>query len=110
MLQELPLIVEYAAGLQPARALLPQTDYQAILTEAALSDGNWLDVLHLARHCPHETQVVVTCEHADAALWAETLNLGVYDVLAQPFYAPEVRRILTNACTPRRQEAWIAAV
>ena len=31
--------------------------------------------------------------------WAEALNLGAYDLLAQPFYEPEVRRILYNACS-----------
>ena len=101
MLQGLPLIVERAVSLQQTRARLLQNEYQVILTEAALSDGNWLDVLHLARECPYELNVLVTAPHADTGLWAEALNLGVYDVLAQPFYAPEVQRILSNACERR---------
>ena len=44
------------------------------------------------------TEVIVTDPQADARFWAEALNLGAYDLLAQPFYAPEVRRILYNAC------------
>ena len=36
---------------------------------------------------------------AAARFWAEALNLGAYDLLAQPFYEPEVRRILSNACS-----------
>lgn len=101
MLQGLPMIVEQANDLRQARARLRETEYQAVLTEAFLPDGNWLDVLHLARECPQELQVLVTSPQADAALWAEALNLGVYDVLAQPFYGPEVRRILSNACQHR---------
>jgi DNA-binding NtrC family response regulator len=99
MLQDLPVILDFAENLQQARAkLLQEADYQAILTEASLPDGKWLDALHLVRECPQSPQVVVTSPQADARLWAEALNLGVYDVLAQPFYEPEVRRILSNAC------------
>ena len=43
--------------------------------------------------------MIVTDPQADARFWAEALNLGAYDLLAQPFYEPEVRRILYNACT-----------
>jgi DNA-binding NtrC family response regulator len=102
MLHGLPLTVDEAAGLEQARAKLLQDDYQVILTEASLPDGNWLDVLHLLRDLPHETSVVVTSPQADAALWAHALNVGVYDVIAQPYYESEVRRILTNACDRRR--------
>ena len=99
MLRALPLVLDHVDGLQQARANLEQKDYDVILTEAALPDGQWLDVLHLARECPREVSVIVTDPQADAHFWAEALNLGAYDLLAQPFYEPEVRRILYNACS-----------
>lgn len=99
MLQGLPVILDYVADMQHARAKLGQKEYQAILTEAALPDGHWLDMLHLTRELPTELQVVVTSPQADASMWAEALNMGVYDVLAQPFYKPEVQRVMTNACS-----------
>jgi DNA-binding NtrC family response regulator len=99
MLHALPLALDHAETLQDARAKLQQKDYDVVLTEAALPDGQWLDVLHLARECPREMEVIVTDPHADARFWAEALNLGAYDLLAQPFYEPEVRRILYNACS-----------
>ncbi len=111
MLRALPLALDHVGGLQHARAKLRQNEYDVILTEAALPDGNWLDVLHLTRETPHETEVIVTDPHADARFWSEVLNLGAYDLLAQPFYEPEVRRILYNACSrPGMQPASIAAV
>ena len=76
-----------------------QQEYAVVLTEAALPDGKWLDVLHLVRDCPQDPEVIVTDPVADAQFWSEALNLGAYDLLAQPFYEPEVRRILSNACT-----------
>src|SRR4051812_37480475 len=96
MLQNLPLALEHVSSLQQARAMLQQEDYDVILTEANVPDGTWLDVLHLAREVPRDLEVIVTDPQADARLWAEILNLGAYDLLAQPFYAPEVRRILYN--------------
>jgi two-component system response regulator PilR (NtrC family) len=99
MLQNLPITMDNVGSLHQARTKLQQEDYNVVMTEAALPDGNWLDVLHLARESSHEFQVVVTDPHADARLWAEALNLGVYDLVAQPFYQPEVCRILYNACS-----------
>ena len=99
MLENLPLVVDHAGSLHHARTMLRQVDYDVILTESLVPDGCWRDVLHLARESPRELEVIVTDPHADARLWAEALNLGVYDLLAQPFYRPEVRRILNNACS-----------
>ena len=99
MLQQLPLVLDHASTVHQARGKLQQKEYDVVLTEAALPDGNWLDVLHLTRESPRETQVIVTDPQADARFWAEVLNLGAYDLLAQPFYEPEVRRILYNACS-----------
>ena len=104
MLQLLPMALDHAGTLEQARKQLRQGEYDILLTEAALPDGNWLDALHLARECPHDLQVIVTDPHADARLWSEALNMGAYDLLAQPFYEPEVRRILYNACSRQAPE------
>ena len=109
MLHTLPIKLEHVASLSHARTRLNQLDYDVILTEAELPDGKWLDVLHLARECPRETEVIVTDPQADASFWAEALNLGAYDLLAQPFYEPEVRRILSNACSRRAFQPQSAA-
>jgi two-component system, NtrC family, response regulator PilR len=111
MLHALPLELEHAQSLRQARIRLQQQEFDVILTEATLPDGKWLDVLHLVRECPRETEVIVTDPQADARFWAEALNLGAYDLLAQPFYEPEVRRILYNACSrPPFQTHSMAAV
>jgi DNA-binding NtrC family response regulator len=99
MLHAFPLIVDHVGTLRLARAQLRKQEYDVVLTEATLPDGNWLDVLHMVRDTPREMKVVVTDPQADAHFWSQALNLGAYDVLAQPFYEPEVRRILSDACT-----------
>ena len=111
MLHTLPLKLHHASSLLKARTRLHQHNYNVILTEAALPDGRWQDVLHLVRECPYETEVIVTDRQADACFWAEVLNLGAYDLLAQPFYEPEVRRILYNACSrPPAREHGVGAL
>jgi DNA-binding NtrC family response regulator len=111
MLRALPLALVHVEGVQQARTKLREDEYDVILTEAALPDGNWLDVLHLTRETPREVEVIVSDPHADARFWSEVLNLGAYDLLTQPFYEPEVRRILYNACSrPGTASVAMAAV
>jgi DNA-binding NtrC family response regulator len=110
MLHGLPLTLDHVECLQLARGELREADYNVILTEATLPDGNWVDALHLARECPRELDVIVTDSHADDRLWSQVLNFGAYDLIAQPFYQPEVRRILSNACSRRSGERYAVPV
>src|SRR5438270_13880115 len=111
MLRDLPIALDHTGTLQQARTKLRQQEYDLVLTEATLPDATWTDVLRMIRECPQELVVVLTDRHADARLWSEALNRGAYDVIAQPFYEPEVCRILYNACTRRHHApALMAAV
>ena len=47
---------------------------------------------------PDPPLFIVTSRLADERLWAEALNLGAWDVLAKPFEADEVIRIVSIAC------------
>lgn len=62
-----------------------------VICESSLPDGDWKDFLDKA------PRLIVTARHADDALWAEVLNLGGYDVLAQPFDEGEVSRVVGSA-------------
>lgn len=108
MLHDLPVVLDHAETVRQARGKIRRKRYKAVLTEATVSDGNWIDLLGLTRDTPTETQLIVTDLQADARFWSEALNLGAYDMLAQPFYEPEVRRILSNVCS--RQPLTRAAV
>ena len=99
MLSPLSLHFEHVADFMHAREVIQAKHYGVVLTEAALPDGTWLDVLTVARETTPPSQVIVTRAFADARFWAEALNLGAYDLIPQPFTASEVRRILANACS-----------
>ncbi len=42
-------------------------------------------------------QLVVTSRQADESLWSEVLNVGGYDVMAQPLDSNEVERVVASA-------------
>jgi len=92
-----PVEVEHVRDLEHARDKLRQEPYPVILTDADLPDGAWSDVLDLAQEVTPPPEVIVTNRCADARFWTEALSRGVFDLLAQPFYPSEVRRILANA-------------
>lgn len=97
MLGPLKIPLQHAEDLRCARQKLDYESYGAILTEARLPDGNWEDVLNLVVERSLHSAVVVTHPFADARFWADALELGAYDLLAQPFCCSEVQRILANA-------------
>ena len=97
MLKPLSIPLEQAPDLRRAKSRLDQQTYGVILTEARLPDGNWEDLLKVADKASVDSTVVVTDPFADAGFWADVLQLGGYDVLAQPFSCSEVQRIIWNA-------------
>jgi len=109
MLGSLPVPLEHVADLQRARATIQAEPYQVILTEAILPDGTWRDIVDISRRVTPAPAVIVTDASADARFWAEALNLGAYDLIAQPFAAAEVRRILSYACSRLSDKSRTAA-
>ena len=97
ILDPLPVPLDHVADLEQARHKLEVERYPVILTEADLPDGAWSDVLDLAHTVSPCPEVIVTNRFADARLWTEAMSRGVFDLLVQPFYPTEVRRILANA-------------
>jgi len=95
MLDEVSIPVVHASSLKDAASKLTAAVFGVVLTEAKLDDGDWLDLLELTRRSG--TELVVTDAWADAQFWAMAINLGAYDMLAQPFHGTEVRRVLTSA-------------
>jgi len=108
MLGSTSMLLEHVADLEHARDAILKDSYQVILTEASLPDGTWVDVLNLARQAAPDSDVIVTDSRADARFWAEVLNLGAYDLIAQPFAVAEVQRILANACSRQAPQTKVA--
>ena len=87
-----------ARNRRKALDCLKENPVQVVITETELPDWNWKMVLRdLRRMTKTPPQLVVTSRTADEYLWAEVLNVGGYDVLAQPFEADEVERVVASA-------------
>jgi DNA-binding NtrC family response regulator len=98
MLNDISIPVVHAGDLAEAATKLRSDRFGVVLSEANLEDGTWLNVLELTR--ARGIELVVTDPFADAQFWSKAINLGAYDVLAQPFHRTEVRRVLASASRP----------
>ncbi len=98
-------LIQAAGTLEEAAAVLKDSNAGVIVSGQRLPAGeSWRSVLCEARKLEPAPNVVVTDRLADAALWAEVLNLGGYDVLPQPFDPAETFRVLTSAWRSWRDE------
>ena len=80
-----------------------------LISDAELADGSWRDVLECCHHRLPGMRVVVTARTDSASLWAEVAQAGAVDLIAQPFYAPEVRRCLRTVTEFEEQEQLVEA-
>lgn len=86
-----------AAGCGDAAAVLRREEIAVVVCEQHLPDGSWRSVLEEAEAAACRPHVIVASQLADHSLWGEVLNVGGYDLLAQPFAGDEVRRVVSLA-------------
>lgn len=85
---------------ETAFRLLSAGSFPTVIADELLPDGDWRQVLMHTLSLPHPPKLIVTSRLADERLWAEVLNLGGYDLLAKPFDADEVRRVVSLTRLP----------
>ncbi len=94
--------VEHCSGLETALEALESNRFPVVLCDG---DGEWRAMLEYFRDLPDPPFLIVTSRIADERLWCEALNLGAYDVLAKPFDATEVGRVLSMACLRWKEQS-----
>ena len=97
MLRDADIEVAAADSLPRSLDRLRQQDVSIVICDRDLPGGGWKALLVAMDGIPAAPPLVVTARDADDKLWAEVLNLGGYDVLAQPLDATEVQRVLLQA-------------
>ena len=80
-----------------ALSLLQEIPIPIVICDCDISSGTWREMLDHLSLLPYPPQLIVASRLADERLWAEALNLGAWDVLAKPFDADEVIRIVDVA-------------
>src|SRR5258707_607458 len=93
----IPVTVLHSPDYKQAVTHLAASRVSVVICEASLPDGSWKDLLEYLVRIKAQSLLVVTSNVADDSLWAEVLNLGGYDVLAQPFDGEEVTRVVRSA-------------
>ena len=83
--------------LASASSVFRDVTIPIVFCECDLLPGTWREMLEHISFLPDPPLLIVTSRLADARLWAEALNLGAYDVLAKPFNATEVIRVVSLA-------------
>jgi DNA-binding NtrC family response regulator len=82
---------------ESAIATIRQHSIPVLLCGCDHQPDTWKEMLEVFAGLPHPPLLIVTSRIADERLWAEALNLGAHDVLAKPFDADEVTRVVSSA-------------
>ena len=91
-------------SLEKAKQQLDDSSISVVICNCDLPDGSWRELLSELSNRETPPRLVVTSAQADDQLWAEVLNRGGYDVLAQPFDCSEVFRVVSLAWRHWRDE------
>lgn len=89
--------IQRADSLASGVAKLRQNRAPVVISEQDLLPGTWREMWAEAARSPVPPTLIVTSRVANESLWAEALNIGAYDVLAKPFDAVEVTRVVSLA-------------
>jgi DNA-binding NtrC family response regulator len=83
--------VLWADSIKAATAMLDFAPIgTAIITELALRDGNWRDLVERVRHIRKSLPVVLVSPTSTSELWWDALDCGVDDILAAPLSVSRV--------------------
>ena len=85
------------ATVVSALSLLWETPIPIVICDCDVLSFTWGELLDRISLLADPPLFIVTSRLADERLWAEALNLGAWDVLAKPFDAEEVKRIVSIA-------------
>lgn len=105
------LRVEWANSVKAATNLLEsKSDRAGIVTELALADGNWRDLVEQVRRIATSTPIVLATSACTAELWWDALDCDVEDILATPLSASRLCEALGTDGTRTLQSGRIDSV
>ncbi len=105
--------VDDAADTQSATKMLKGHEYEVVLTDLMLPDGDGLEVLRAARARPYEPEVLVITAYGTIDSAVEAVRTGAFDYLTKPISTQKLlltveraveRRSLRNEVSNLRRE------
>ncbi len=91
-------IVVEAACVVDAAVILAREDFDVVLTDQKMPDGNGLDVLQAAKQGDPTTSVIFLTAVGTLELAVESMKEGAFDFLTKPFIPDAVRAAVKRAC------------
>jgi DNA-binding NtrC family response regulator len=91
-------VVTEAAGVAEARSCLATNQFDAVITDQKMPDGEGLDVLASARELDPTLSVVFLTAFATVELAVESMRQGAFDFITKPFQPDVVRATTRRAC------------
>jgi len=89
------LAMQWAPNIAAAADLLNSTCQKAVIvTELALADGNWRDLVQRVRCIDTSIKIVLATSSRTAELWWDALECGIDDILPGPHMASRLRQLL----------------
>ena len=86
-----------AGNFRDGQQKLREQSYDLLFIDAELPGGPWQHLLQAAVASGKSCEVIVCSRRGDERLWAEVLQSGAYDLIAEPFDEGEVTRIAHRA-------------
>jgi len=87
--------VQWANSIQAADDLLNSAfDGTVFVTELALADGNWRDLVERIRSVRSPVPIVLMASASTAELWWDALECGVEDILVTPVSVSQLFQVL----------------
>ncbi len=90
--------VTEAGGVAEARACLNASQFDAVITDQKMTDGQGLDLLASARELDPTLSVVFLTAFATVELAVESMRQGAFDFITKPFQPDVVRATAQRAC------------
>jgi signal transduction histidine kinase len=85
-----------------ARAMVREVEYDLVLTDLRLEDGDGLDVLKAVRESYPETVTIMLTGYASLESAIQALRAGAYDYLVKPSEVEELRATVARGLERRR--------
>jgi DNA-binding NtrC family response regulator len=91
-----------ASGVEEAQRSLAANDFDAVITDQKMPDGEGLSVLHSAHENDPTLPVILLTAVATIELAVEAMRQGAFDFLTKPFQPEVVRATVRRACERTR--------
>src|SRR5487761_607587 len=94
-LQQLSVATRQARSCEEARRLIgPGKQVDVIFGDVTLPDGDWAELVDLAKRAHSSAEVIVVSRLPDTRLYMEVMERGGFDFITPPFEQDDLRHLL----------------